>query len=662
MNIRTPTTISAQTTTATLEWDDNGLPVSSHFKDVYFSTASGIAETRYVFLHRNQLNQRFMALANKQTFTIAETGFGTGLNFLCAWQLFDKIALNDCLLHFISTEKYPLTPGDMQRALTLFPELEPYTSEFKKAYQLPTTKQLCLSFSDGRVQLTLLIGDVLDTLPAVEQPVNAWFLDGFAPAKNPDMWQPSLFQTMATKSANGATYATFTAARMVQNGLSSAGFTINKCSGFGAKRDMICGQFLPELSRSTATLPWFAFKKHNDPDKKAVVIGGGLAGTSCAFALAERGWQVELLEQHNQLAQEASGNAQGILYAKLSAGDTPLSQFILEGYHYTLSLLERLNLQEWDQCGVIQLATEQHQIKRHRSLNQQHSDQLLKYMTQHQLSEIAGIPVQSDGLYFPRAGWINPPAFCRAMANHPNITVKTNITVEQLQKNAQGWDVISGETKVANAKTVIIAEGTASNQLPQVQHLPLKAIRGQVSRVIATQSSSQLTTCVCGKGYIAPSYEGYHSMGATFNIKDDSPDISHRDHQKNLALQAYAFPAMYSALGTKNAIITGGRVGFRCTTPDYLPVVGGIIDYKPFIEKFAPLRTNKKHRFSDYAHYLDGLYISSGHGSRGLLSCPLSGEILAAIINNDLLPVEESLLYHLNPTRFLVRDLARNKI
>ena len=606
-----------ETTNAALEWDENGLPVSSRFDDAYFSKASGIAETRYVFLHHNRLKQRFKTLVSGQIFTIAETGFGTGLNFLCAWQLFDEIA--------------------------------------------PEKEQLALTMAGGRIKLSLLIGDVLDTLPGVEESVDAWFLDGFAPAKNPQMWQPSLFQTMATKSANEATYATFTAARIVRDGLNSAGFTINKHPGCGAKREMISGQFLPERSLTLDTSPWFKPQKHDNHKKSAIVIGGGLAGASVAYALASRGWQVEIIEQHNQLAQEASGNAQGMLYAKLSPNNTPLSQFILDGFHFTLGLLDKLRFKEWKPCGLIQLALTEKLVERYRDIDRQHPDSLLKYLNKGQLSNIAGLSVKSDGLYFPHAGWVSPPAFCEAMCNHPNIKVRTGCRVDQLEQTTEGWELLSGDEMIARTKTLIIAKGTASNDFPQLQHLPLKSIRGQVSHVLATEASSKLSTCVCGEGYIAPARDGYHSIGATFNLKDDSKELSSKDHRKNLGLQAYSFPAIYSAIGEKNALITGGRVGFRTTTPDYLPVVGGVIDYAPFVEQFAPLRKNRKHRFSDYAKYLDGLYITAGHGSRGLLSCPLSGEILAAMINNEHPSVDDALQFHLNPTRFLVRDMAKNK-
>ena len=387
-----------------------------------------------------------------------------------------------------------------------------------------------------------------------------------------------------------------------------------------------------------------------------------MAGTSCARSLAERGWQVEIIEQHAALASEASGNPQGVLYAKLSADNTPLSRFILQGYQYTLKLLDTLALKEWQQCGVIQLSTNEKVTERHQALDKQHPDSLLQYLDKEALSKIAGLPLNHNGLYFPQAGWVNPPALCRALADHSNIKVTTDTCINEIRKENDDWLLFSHGHLVAQSKTLIIAEGTASHQLTQLQHLPLKAIRGQVTQTTSTEASQKLSSCVCGEGYIAPAVDGYHTMGATFNFKDDSTSITDNDHRTNLDMQSHWFPAMYQAMGGDEATILNGRVGFRCTTPDYLPVVGAIVDYPRFIDQYAPLRKNMKHRFSDNVQYLDGLYVSAGHGSRGTLSCPLSGEVLACMITGDTSPLDENLQHHVNPTRFLVRALARNKI
>ena len=649
-----------------LIWGKNGTPVSKYFDDVYFSNVSGMAETHHVFLKGNSLEQRFSALEPSSCFVITETGFGTGLNFLCTWHLFNQTAPHDCQLHYISTEKYPLSTEEIEQALAVFPALKEYIAELCQHYPqsraTPRATPIELNLAKGRIKLTLLIGDVLDTLPTLTEKTDAWFLDGFAPSKNPDMWQHSLFTAMAEHSKQNTTYATFTAASVVRRGLHHCGFSVIKSPGYGKKRDMLHGQFMPERNGQTNQQPWYAPSAHRNPERSAIIIGGGLAGTSCARALAEKGWQVNIIEQHHQLATEASGNPQGVLYAKLSADNTPLSRFILQGYHYSLALLNRLNLKDWQPCGVIQLSTNNKLTDRYKALDQQHPDSLLQYLNKHQLTDIAGLPIEYDGLFYPQAGWVNPPSLCKALAEHPNIQVTLHTPISEIKKENNDWLLFSEGKQIAKTRTLVIAEGTNSQHLSQLQHLPLKAIRGQITQVAATETSQKLTSCVCGEGYIAPAVNGQHTMGATFNFKDNNPQVTDKDHQKNLGMQSFWFQSMHQALGGTDAEIIGGRVGFRCTTPDYLPMVGAIVDYQRFIDQYAPLRKNMKHRFSDRVSYLEGLYVTTGHGSRGTLSCPLSGEILACMIHGDPSPLEENLHHHVNPTRFLVRALARDQI
>jgi len=228
---------------ASLDWQD-GQPLSRRFGDVYFSRASGLDEARHVFLEQNDLPARFTALAGLDSFVVGETGFGTGLNFLAAWQCFCQNAPTCGQLHFLSVEKYPLTPGDLVKALALWPELTRYSQALLQQYGHLTAGAHRFVFDAGRVTLTLLVGDVLDCFPQWEAQVDAWFLDGFAPSKNPEMWQPELFRQMARLSAPNATFATFTSAGAVRRGLTDAGFHVEKVPGHGHKREMSCGHLL----------------------------------------------------------------------------------------------------------------------------------------------------------------------------------------------------------------------------------------------------------------------------------------------------------------------------------------------------------------------------------------------------------------------------------
>ncbi|WP_330926180.1 bifunctional tRNA (5-methylaminomethyl-2-thiouridine)(34)-methyltransferase MnmD/FAD-dependent 5-carboxymethylaminomethyl-2-thiouridine(34) oxidoreductase MnmC [Candidatus Sororendozoicomonas aggregata] len=650
---------------ADVSWNDSGQPSSSYFNDIYFSTASGIEEKKSVFLAGNQLEARFKALSPGSAFVIGETGFGTGLSFLCAWQLFEQAAPKGCQLHFISTESQPLRQNDLTRALALWPQLSAFSRQLLEGY-LPASKGFHhLRFSGGRIRLTLLLGHAPDMLSQLNARVNTWFLDGFSPAKNPDMWQPSLFTTLAQKSADDATYATFSSARLVRDGLMGAGFSVNKTPGFGAKRDRLSGELKNKPPLQPATLSWHQYPAicHT---KTAVVIGGGLAGTSCARSLAERGWHVTLLERHNRLATEASGNPQGMLYAKLSANDTPLSRLVAQGYCYTLNLIKQLDTDYpglRHACGLIQLCTSDKVRQRYQALTQQFPPDFLRLLDKKSLSDIAGLPVEYDGLYFPEAGWVDPRQLCQALVNHPNITVKTHTAVESLKKGVAGWQLIMPDDKaVLTSDVVVCAGGGSISNVEQLSHIPLKAIRGQTTQIAATGHSGQLHAVVCGAGYIAPAMDTGHTLGATFDFHSQSTAVTEGDHQQNLAMQDEWFPAFTHAAGGDGIRIQGGKAGFRSTTPDYLPVVGPVIDKADFLRDFALLRKNAKHPYTEAPPFLEGLYISAGHGSRGLITCPLAGELLASMINHEPAPVPVDIVHGLNPSRFLVRDLSRNKI
>ena len=226
--------------TANLSWR-HGQPYSTQFDDVYFSSDDCLAETDYVFLQGNHLAERFNAL-NNDTFTIIETGFGTGLNFLCAARLWLSNAPASAKLHFISLEKYPLSLPDMINSHATWPDLAAFSAPFLAQYQHLLNTQTILLF-ENRIQLQVILGDANTNLAHLTTKADAWFLDGFAPAKNPEMWQPSLFEQIAQLSHTNTTFATFTSAGVVRRGLIAAGFAVQKQSGFGKKREMLIGRF-----------------------------------------------------------------------------------------------------------------------------------------------------------------------------------------------------------------------------------------------------------------------------------------------------------------------------------------------------------------------------------------------------------------------------------
>ncbi|WP_447651540.1 bifunctional tRNA (5-methylaminomethyl-2-thiouridine)(34)-methyltransferase MnmD/FAD-dependent 5-carboxymethylaminomethyl-2-thiouridine(34) oxidoreductase MnmC [Pseudomonas abietaniphila] len=652
---------------AQLDWDENGNPISRAFADVYFSNESGLAETRHVFLTQNDLQARFTALPVDGRLVIGETGFGTGLNFLCAWQLFEACATPGARLQFVSVEKYPLNRVDLERALALWPELKVFADPLLDQYVAIHEGFQRLVFDGGRVTLTLLIGDALEMLPQLDGQIDAWFLDGFAPSKNPEMWTPELFAELARLAAPGSTIGTFTSTGWVRRALNAAGFKMKRVPGIGHKWEVLKGAFIgwPEdVPAPAPAKPWFARPVLELEERKALVIGAGLAGCATAASLAARGWQVSLLERHADLAQEASGNPQGVLYLKLSAHGTALSQLILSGFGHTRRLLERLQRGvDWGDCGVLQLAFDEKERERQAQLAEAFSSDLLHVLERPEAEARAGIALSSGGLFYPEGGWVHPPALCRYQARQPNVRLLLHHDVVELRREGEHWQAWDGERLLDSAPVVVLAGAAEVKRFAASADLPLKRIRGQITRLTETLSSESLNTVVCAEGYVAPGRLGEHTLGASFDFKSDDLTPTTAEHLGNLELLREISEDLTQRLSV-NALPAEqleGRAAFRCTSPDYLPIVGPLANKEAFLEAYAVLRKDARQVPQTACPWLDGLYVNSGHGSRGLITAPLSGELIAAWLDNEPLPLPRSVAEACHPNRFVLRGLIRGK-
>lgn len=652
---------------AQIDWDDQGRPHSRQYDDVYFSKNEGIEETQHVFLEQNRLRERCTALTPQDCLVIGETGFGTGMNFYCAWQLFAEHAPRGARLHFVSVEKYPLTREDLARAVQLWPQLEPYWQPLLAQYVAVHGGFQQFSFDHGRVTLTLMVGDALAQLPTLDAQVDVWFLDGFAPAKNPDMWTPELFAQLARLSRPGTTLGTFTTTGWVRRGLIAAGFAMRKVPGIGKKWEVMHGQFQGWPAEQPAPAepePWYARPAPVQGPRHALVIGAGLAGSATAASLAARGWQVSVLERHDAPAQEASGNPQGVLYLKLSAHGTTLSQMILSGFGYTRRWLQQLQRgQDWDDCGVLQLAFDDKEAQRQAKLAEAFDSTLLHVLDQAQAESVAGVALPAGGLFYPEGGWVHPPALCQAQLQHPHIELLTHQEVIELRKVDGRWQAWDGERLLASAPVVVLAGAAEIRRFEACAELPLKRIRGQITRLPATEASRALRTVVCAEGYVAPPRGDEHTLGASFDFHNDDLAPTVAEHQGNLSLLDEISTDLAERLNTSvlDPARLQGRAAFRCTSPDYLPIVGPVADAQAFTDAYAVLAKDARQVPDTPCPWLDGLYVNSGHGSRGLITAPLSGELVAAWVCGEPLPLPRTVAQACHPNRFALRRLIRGK-
>lgn len=659
-------------TAASLEWTEEGAPRSLNFGDIYYSRDNGLEESRYVFLQGNGLPERWHSWPTGR-FCIGETGFGTGLNFLLTWQVWQNTPEPRPDLHYLSVEKYPLARADLERALALWPALAPLARELLEHYPGLLPGQHRLLLEQGRVTLDLWWEDVADALPDLAgraQPlVDAWYLDGFAPAQNEDMWQATVLNAMTGLSRPGATFSTFTAAGQVRRQLASAGFAVSKVAGYGRKRECLRGALAAGGSAPypIAEPAWdLDSAGPNSPPERILVLGAGLAGCTVAAAMARRGIPVTLLDQ-SALAGGGSGNDQGILYTRLSHKHAALGDFSLQSYCFSTTFYNALFAsgalfkgRDGDLCGsfhqgndpddMIAMATRLAAVP-----------ELAQVLTPTQAHEVLGIDQPATGYWYPGSGWLHPAALCRLLARQAGVELIEHCGALSLQRVDSGWQAVS-ESGSWQAACAIIATGTASSAQPALQWLPLQSIRGQTSNIPAGDPFCALRTAFCHEGYIAPAAGDSHCIGASFNLHDEERELRAADHSDNLDKLARAVPEWADALAQLDPAELTGRVGYRCASPDYLPLVGPVPDRPAFMSDYAALRKNARHPITTPGQYLPDLYLSTGHGSRGLTSTPLAAELLASQICGEPPPLSRELARALSPARFIIRDLRRNRI
>ncbi|MBU1723744.1 MAG: bifunctional tRNA (5-methylaminomethyl-2-thiouridine)(34)-methyltransferase MnmD/FAD-dependent 5-carboxymethylaminomethyl-2-thiouridine(34) oxidoreductase MnmC [Gammaproteobacteria bacterium] len=619
--------------------DEAGTPFNPDFADYYFYQENGLAESRYVFLQGNQLPQRW---CGKEQYTIAETGFGTGLNFLATWQAWQDDPQRCKRLHFISIEKHPIRKDALQHLLASWPELEPYASELLASYPPLVTGFHRLRLAQGRITLTLCFMDVQEALAELVASVDAWYLDGFAPARNPAMWHTSVMQGIASLSHGQTTLATFTAASEVRRNLQAAGFQIEKRPGFGKKREMLTA-VLTDVPSGSPLFPWFA-RPVAERSRSATIIGGGIAGCQIARSLAERGWQVTLLERHARLATEASGNRAGVLTPKMTTQPGWGETFYRQAFLYALQQIHALEQAgceiDWAQCGALQLAHEPREAARQQVIQERGlAEDFIRIVDAGEAAEIAGIPLSVGASYFPQAGWLNPASLCKALTAHDNIEVR-------LQEDAK---------PLATAGITVIASGREADQYTQTAFLPFLPVMGQTSRAAASGFSAQLKTTLGHEGYLTPPVAGQHIFGATFTRNVRDAVLEGVADSVNFRQLAHYLPEFAQSLQR----VESSHAAIRMTTPDRYPVVGALPDEAFFRQAYADLRHGRARQVFPPAKYQEGMFISAGYGSRGLATSGLCAEMLAALVTGEPLPVQATLYRNLHPARFLIRQLGK---
>lgn len=561
-----------------LDWSRPDTPASDSFGDIYYSVDNGLNEARAVYLGACGLPARWAAA--RDVFTIAELGFGTGLNFLAAWQMWTAAARNTKRLHYISVEKYPLSRDDISRALAPWGELRDLSDALIQ--QWPGRVRGIHRLHFGDVTLTLIHDDVLPALDAVDFAADAWFLDGFSPERNPEMWSTDVLSRVGARSNAGARIGTFTAAGAVREGLKAAGFTVERVAGYGRKRH-----------RLDASMP----PSKIEPKRRVItpiIIGGGIAGGSLARAFLRRGIIPIVIDADDDTA--ASGNPAAIVKPRLDRQDKDDARFFLSSYLYALNSYRALGtvLSE----GVFHAAKTDVEHARFKALAEQSP-----LPSEHMVWQDG--PFATSGLMFPRAQIIAPVKTCAAMMDG---AVRVRGRVVDVRSDEEGLSVMGGsENILAQGNIIIFAAGAGIRDLPRFDGLGLRYSRGQLSWV----ADMGLEAAISYGGYAVPTQHGTllgatHSRLERGDIYAPSPDddIKNRD-------------GFHAVTGLSPVPLERpSRVSVRVNTPQTWPAV---IDFG------------------------GGISALSGLGSRGFVFAPLLGEHIVSRLCGEVGAVQRGL-------------------
>jgi tRNA 5-methylaminomethyl-2-thiouridine biosynthesis bifunctional protein len=609
-----------------------GVPRSPAFDDIYHPREGALEQAQVVFLAGNGLPERWRGGAR---FTILETGFGLGNNFLATWAAWRDDPQRCERLHFVSLEKHPPTRDDLTRALAPSP-FASLAQALIKAWPPLTPNLHRLAFDGGRVQLLLGLGDAPTLARELVARADAFFLDGFAPARNEAMWSPPLFKSLARLAAPGATAATWSAARVVRDGLSAAGFEVHAAPGAGAKREITLARYAPRFAPMAPpgrVLPAAA-------PSHAIVIGAGIAGAATARALACQGVPCTVLDAQAQPATQASGNAAALFHGTVGADDTVHTR-----WHRAASFAAA----EWvraSHCGAVdgllRLNSTHDLVAMQALLDAQHlPPSYVQALDATQASAHAGLPLAHAAWLFTQGGWAEPRALVQDALATSGVIWQGDAYAHAIEHGADGWRVLDRTARViAEAPMLVLASADDALRLASLPHDWTRRVRGQVTWLAATDSTVMPQLPIASGGYVLSLPHGGLLIGATSQPGDDDDRIREADHASNLERARL----LLGRNAARDGAALHGRVGWRVVTRDRLPLIGPV----PDLEAPLPMRRAAPRLLARRP----GLYLHTALGSRGMTTAALGGELLVAQLCGTPWPLEADLVDAIDPARF----------
>ena len=670
---------------AALSFTADGVPFSDRYDDIYHPRVGASVQARHVFIDGNGLPDRWHG---RERFVVLETGFGLGNNFLATWQAWRDDPQRCERLIFISIEAQPLTRNELASAhvRTAWPEL---SMELQQAWPPLTADLHAMDFEAGRVRLLLALGDVQAWLPELVASVDAFYLDGFAPARNPRMWDGRVCKALSRLAAPDATLATWSAAHALRADLTTAGFEVRLATGTGGKRDITLARYAPTFTprrASTRAAPSAAI------ERRALIVGGGLAGCAAAWALAEQGWRSTVFERQPRIADEASGNPAGLFHGIVNAQDGVHARFNRAAAAMAFDAV-RIACSSHGVAGVSDgLLRLEHGIHHEEMLATLRAlglpPDFVQAVTAEAASTLAGLTLTGPAWFYPGGGWVDPAGLARAWLERagPHVELRCGDEVERLARTDGGhWRLIDATGRTLDeAPTIVLANAGAAMRLLGsgsgsgspgsglgfgsglgASEWPIEPVRGQISLLSVTSGESAPGNLrlpripIAGAGYLLPELAGGIAMfGATSQRGDPDASVREADHHANLAQLAHLLGHPIDIDPSR----LNGRTAWRWSAGDRLPVVGAVPndvgDGNPGAVPAHGREPGTRMPRLDQPRLvprIQGLYVFTALGSRGITWSALGARVLAALISGSPVPIEAGLLDAIDPARFISR-------
>ena len=609
-----------------IKYHNNAL-YNSEFDDIYFNTYEPLAECEYAY-------SSALDGVNKSAIVVAEAGFGVGLNFFCTIAKFKSS--NKKSLHYIAVEKYPFSKDELASIYEQFGLDSAIYKEFLDSYHIVSNSLLRIYLLNHTIILDLYFGDILEFLEECEFRADVWYLDGFAPSKNPQMWSEEFLSNLACYSYKDTIIRSFSCARVVRDRLSQNGFEVGKLKGYHKKREMLQAICIEPKSRIKKQI-WFDLPIVTNP-KTILIIGAGIAGLAIATLFKEAGFNVVVAEFNEKAAQGASSNLAGICAPLITQpgvalGDMHMSSFLLSRQFY-----KQFGGDFVDFCGCDEYLV---------------NDKMLSKFNHD--SKFFSI---SNDIY-PKANidlamQIQPQNLCLALAK--NLEIYYGYEYKSLKQLQSCYEVNFNNLKTIKADVVIFANGNRAKELFISEfsdtYMQLSSVRGQTTLVDEFMS---LNRPLSARGYITKAINGVQLVGASYARDDDDALPRSSDDDENIAL-------VDEFLSNKKPNIIGSNVGFRGYSGDRFPIIGGIHNASEYIKIYNSLLWTKNKPSNKSPVYYQNLLISAAHGSRGLSTSVLGANILLDMVLGRQICVKKSTINALNPSRFIIRKLKKGLV